>query len=324
MRPRKQDRHLPACLYLKHGSYWLVKKGKWTNLGKDYSEALQEYARLQAQPTQKKNGMPELIDNVLAVHLKGKAKSTRNGYTRLAERLKTILAEFEPAQVKPKHIAAIKTSLAAIPSQANTSLSLLRVIFNYALEWGLVESNPCIGIRRHKEHPRTRYITHDEFNALLNHLSEPMQNLFTLVYLTGQRIGDVLRLKQSDISEAGIRFTQQKTGAKLLITLTPDISEVLASLKPNAQGHLFCLKHGRAMSYKAAWEAYNQARKAADVQGVTIHDLRAKSLTDADDEGKNAQKLGGHKSAGTTRIYLRSRKITQANAPTLPKKTPEY
>jgi len=143
MRPRKQDRHLPACMYLKHGSYWLVKKGKWTNLGSDYSEALQEYARLQAQPAVRKNSMPELIDKVLDVHLKGKAKSTRNGYTRLAERLKTILAEFEPAQVKPKHIAAIKTSLAAIPSQANTSLSILRVIFNYALEWGLSKATPA-------------------------------------------------------------------------------------------------------------------------------------------------------------------------------------
>jgi len=324
MRPRKQDRHLPACLYLKHGSYWLVKKGKWHNLGSDYSEALQEYAKRQAQPIIKKDGMPELIDKVLEVHLKKVAKSTASAYQYIGERLKDMLAEFEPRQVKPKHIAAIKIKLADTPAMCNRFLTLLYIVFSYALEWELVEQNPCIGVRKHKEHSRTRYVTHDELNALLNHLSEPMQNLFTLVYLTGQRIGDVLKLHESNITENGITFVQQKTGAKLLIKLTPDISQVLANIQPSAQGRLFYLKNGRALSYQMAYNAYDKARKSAGISNIIIHDLRAKSLTDANDEGKSAQNLDGHKNASTTRIYLRGRKPIEANAPTLPKKSSEY
>jgi len=102
---------------------------------------------------------------------------------------------------------------------------------------------------------------------------------------------------------------------------------MLANIQPNAQGRLFHLKSGRAMSYQTAYNAYDKARKAAGVLNATIHDLRAKSLTDANDEGKNAQKLGGHKSASTTAIYLRGRKPVEASAPTLPKpckKMPEY
>jgi len=324
MRPRKQGRNLPACLYFKHGSYWLVKKSKWHNLGKDYNEALQEYVRLTAQHSIAGNGMPALIDKVLSVHLKGLSKHTQNQYNHAARQLKKILAEFEPQQLKPKHIAAIKINLAKTPVMCNRILSFLRIVFNYALEWDLIESNPCIGIRRHKEKARTRYLEHDEFNAILAQLSEPMQNLFTLVYLTGQRISDVLNLNQSDISEAGIHFIQRKTGAKVLIGITADITGVLARIQPNAQGWLFYkARSGQPISYETARQAFHKASKAAGIQDATIHDLRAKALTDADSEGKNAQKLGGHISASTTRIYLRGRKAIEASAPQLPPKIPK-
>jgi len=230
-----------------------------------------------------------------------------------------ILAEFEPNQVKPKHIAAIKVNLAHIPVMCNRILSFLRIVFNYAVEWELIESNPCIGVRKHKEKSRTRYITDKEFNALLRYLSEPMTNLFSLVYLTGQRISDVLRIKESDIHQEGIYFKQQKTGAKLFIAINADIKKVLANIQPNRQGFLFYTKQNKQLNYGRARYAFVKAAKAAGINDATIHDLRAKSLTDADDEGKDAQKLGGHNDRRTTTRYIRGRKPTQAKAPNLPK-----
>ena len=49
-RPRKKDRHLPACVFQRHGAIWYVKRGKWTRLGptSDLAGALAEYARIQA------------------------------------------------------------------------------------------------------------------------------------------------------------------------------------------------------------------------------------------------------------------------------------
>lgn len=46
MRPRKTDRYLPACMYQRGPSFYFVRQGKWENLGKDYVQALLEYARL--------------------------------------------------------------------------------------------------------------------------------------------------------------------------------------------------------------------------------------------------------------------------------------
>ncbi|WP_325437588.1 tyrosine-type recombinase/integrase [Pseudomonas nitroreducens] len=324
MRPRKKDRHLPACMYHKHGAYYLVRKGKWERLGEDYQASLLEYARKTSQTSI--GGMAALIDKALKHHIKIKklAANTVLQYEQAAERLKDIFAEFEPEQVLPKHIAAVKVDLAGTPNMCNRILSFARVVFGYALEWGMVDSNPCVGIKRHEEARRDRYITDAEFAAILNSCSPYIRNILEMAYLTGQRISDVISIHLSDISEGGIAFTQQKTGSKLIVSMTPDLEEVIAKAKALPRKirtlTLFCARAGRPVSYHTVKEAFAKAREQAGVADVTIHDIRAKSLTDADNEGKNAQVLGGHSDPRMTARYLRGRLPKIAQAPTMPAK----
>ena len=74
MRQRKQQRQLPACVYQKHGAYWLVKRNKWHRLAADLPTALAEYARLHEQ---KHGGMPALIEQAIPTITAGKAASTQ-------------------------------------------------------------------------------------------------------------------------------------------------------------------------------------------------------------------------------------------------------
>jgi integrase len=41
----------------------------------------------------------------------------------------------------------------------------------------------------------------------------------------------------------------------------------------------------------------------------TEHDIRAKTLTDADERGQDAQRLAGHKSRAMTDRYIKTRRI---------------
>ena len=105
---RKTDRHLPPCIYPKHGAFWLVKKNKWERLGTDLSAALTEYGRRVAgQPG---NSMSDLIDNAIAAMKV--SPSTLKQYKATGNRLKTIFIEFAPDQVRGKHVAAMKESSA--------------------------------------------------------------------------------------------------------------------------------------------------------------------------------------------------------------------
>lgn len=53
---------------------------------------------------------------------------------------------------------------------------------------------------------------------------------------------------------------------------------------------------------------------------MTIHDIRAKSGTDADHEGKDPQRLLGHCSPQMTKRYLRGREVKVVEGPVMVKK----
>lgn len=324
MRPRKKDRHLPPCMYQKHGAYYLVRKGKWERLGADYQEALLNYAR--AMGRKEAGGMPALIDEALNAMRGRLAENTIKQYEAAAERLKKNFAEFEPREVLPRHVAALKMHMADTPNMANRVISFLRAVFAYALEQQTVDVNPCTGIRRHVEKKRDRYLTDAEFQAICKASSDSMRCIFEMCYLTGQRISDVLSIRLADISEAGVSFQQQKTGAKLMVRMTPDLEAVIARAKalPRAVRGLtlFCARSaGKPVSYETVKQAFKKACEKAEVANATIHDLRAKSLTDTDKQGNDAQKLGGHTDARMTQRYLRLREIDVAEPPAMPKKS---
>lgn len=327
MRPRKKDRHLPACMYQKHGAYYLVRKGKWVRLGTEFQASLAEYAML----LDKRNlgGMPKLIDDALE-HMRTRIKpplkpNTLKQYEAACERLKETFADFEPREVLQRHVVALKLHMADTPNMSNRVISVLRAVFTYALEQQIVDSNPCIGVRRHLEHKRDRYITHGEFQAICANSSDNMRVIYEMCYLTGQRIGDVLAIRLADISAEGIAFKQEKTNARLLVQMTPDLEDLIARIKAlprKIRGlTLFCSpRGGKPVHYSSVKDAFAISCRKAGVEDASLHDLRAKSLSDTDDQGNDAQKLGGHTDAKMTKRYLRLRKVTVGLPPKMPGK----
>jgi integrase len=317
MRPRKKNRHLPPCVYNSHGAYYLVRKGVWEPLGRDLPGALAEYARRVADTS--KGGMGELIERVLAHIAPKKSAATNQQYRQLGGKLKGIFAEFSPEQVQSKHVAAIKVKYAATPFYANRLISVLRMVFTFAVEWQIVPANPAIGVARHIEGKRERYITDAEYRAIWLHSGGRLRVVMDLCYLTGQRISDVLRIRHADLTDAGIAFRQQKTGAKLLVRWTPDLKDAVERAKA-LHGNVRALtllhnRRGKAPDYSTVKIQWDKARQAAGVPDARIHDLRAKSLTDAKREGKDAQVLAGHTDPRMTARYIRLRETPEAEGP---------
>lgn len=221
--------------------------------------------------------------------------------------------------------AQVGTELRVSSTCPNVSRQNLESAQRYALEWGEVDSNPCVGIRPHAEKKRDRYITDQEFHAILAQCSEYMRCVFELAYMTGQRISDVLAIRLSDVSDEGIQFQQKKTGAKVLVSTSSDLRLIIARCKAlprQIRGMtLICNKKGKPVDYASVKAAWAVARKAAGVENVKIHDLRAKALTDTKKQGNNAQKLGGHSSERMTERYLRNREHDIAHPPQMPKET---
>ncbi len=105
--------------------------------------------------------MTGLVDRTLiAIEKKGElADSTRAQYALAAREIKTTFIDFAPDQVRQTDIAKFHDFHIDRPNMANRYLTLLRVIFDYAIRWGEATHNPAIGVKRHKEKARTRYLT---------------------------------------------------------------------------------------------------------------------------------------------------------------------
>lgn len=314
MRPRKKDRHLPPCVYQKHGALWFVKGGKWTRLGTDLPSALEEYARLH---TQKSGGMPALIEQALPSILKGKAVSTTTKYKSTAKYLQEAFAEFAPNQVTQRDVAMLRRHLIDHASVANRTISVLRMVFDYALEDHLVDFNPCIGVKSVRQNKRDRRVEFHELAAIKSHAGPLLTVILDLCFLTGQRIGDVLKIKRADLREDGIYVEQQKTGARVLIAWNPELRTAVDRAKTmhDSVPYLLQGKHGKAPVYQTIWKQYDKARRLAGLEDVVIHDMRAMSGTEAQDQGIDPQKLLGHTDRKMTERYLRDKKITVAEGP---------
>jgi integrase len=314
--------HPVPCVYLKHGAYWLVKKGKWTRIGATLDEALAEFAKLQAQPS---GEMAKLIDAVLKARAPKLAESTRAQYLIAARILKRKLVQFAPSQVKSRHVAAIVDSMQDTPNMANRVLSFLRTVFAHAVRQQLVDSNPCVGVKRLAERKRERYITDTEWLAIFEKAGPRLRVIMRVAYLTGQRIDDVLKIRRTQIGADGIEFKQKKTGAKLLVRWSPDlrsaVADALALHGPVQALTLFLGRTGKAPDYRSVLLQWHTAADAAGVADALPNDQRAKAATDTKRQGGDPTALLGHTSAAMTERYLRDRETPQVSGPSMALKT---
>jgi len=275
MRPRKADRHLPSCVFEKHGAFYYIKKGKWTRLGGDLHTALVEYARIVALP---ENGMGALIDKALPSITAKVSESTRKQYLFSARRLQSIFAEFRADQVKHGDIVRMLDAFVGQPAVGNRLLTVLRLTFQWAMDREIVEQNPCVSVKRLTQGKRDRLITLDEFAAIYKHCAPWLQCVLDLCYLTGQRIGDVLTIERANLREDGIYFRQQKTGKQLIIGWTPELRDAVERAKQTTgvvknMTYLVAGRGGMLRAHSNVWKSFKTAAKKAGVEDVTLHDL---------------------------------------------------
>ncbi len=324
-RRRTNNLGLPRHMHLKHGAYYFVGRDKkWIRLSEDKALALSKWAELEGETPFPNNmekpikgSVGELISRYMIEIAPRKAASTYKGNKIEAENLKKVFNKVQAHAVLPTHIAKYLDKRGQTsPVRANREISLLSHILSYGMRWGALNSNPCIGVAKHKEKGRDRYITDSEFQGVRSIASELIAAVMDFAYITALRKGDILTLKLDQITEEGIRIKQSKTGAKQLYEWSGGLHEVIDRAKAINQSlratHLFCTRQGKPYSdagFKAMWNRVQVKWAESGGQRFTFHDIRAKALTDAKKMGMDAQSLAGHKNASMTERYIKQREF---------------
>ena len=313
-RPRKSNRHLPPRVYLHHGAYFFVDRaGKWHRLGTSLAEMHRGYAGfIEDRPIRTMN---DLFEKYMVEIVPGKAERTQRDNQYEVRFLRVALGRMDPRAFRPRHgysyyNARKEKSL----RRALAEMALLSHIFTKAVEWGVVDKNPCKQVRKERPKPRRRYVTSEEFQAAYSVMPPMFQCAMDLAVLTGLRPGDLLALSRSNLTDEGVLVTTAETGKSLLIEWSEALQNVVdraLGLPPHIRPAIICNRKGRPYTVdgmNSIW--YRNTRKAvadndnALLEPFQFRDLRAKSASDDNLEAA-VLRLGHSDPAITNRVYRR-------------------
>lgn len=317
-RLRLRKRGAKVHFYYDHG----IVKGKREEepLGCDYAKAIARWAELEGM---RKEDAPKVTTFRHVAELyrakvipKKSAATQRDNLRELAN----LLAFFDdpPAlleAIEPQHIRQYLTWRDSAPIRANREKALFSHIWNWARDKGYTaKANPCAGIRGNREEGRDVYVEDDAYLAAWEAASVPLRDAMDLLYLTGQRPADVLRMDERDIRDGFLRVRQGKTKKPLRLSESPALAAVLSRIAERKAGlvvrstRLVVGLDGQPFTRDELRGAFERARQASG-QTFQLRDLRAKAGTDkADAEGERAaQLLLGHTTLGMTMHYVRRR-----------------
>jgi len=196
------------------------------------------------------------------------------------------------------------------PATYNRYLALIKVIFNKAVEWKLISSNPAKHIKPLEENnSREVFLSQAQVSRLLLALNDAPNNAANAIRLalfTGQRIGNVMSAKWEDLSEDFWLIPKTKSGKRHRVPLSPEARGVLTAQHNNhTNNYIFPGKHGKPhiISVQKIWD---KVRKQANLANVRLHDLRHTYASWAISSGASiydVQKLLGHSDIKMTQRY---------------------
>jgi site-specific recombinase XerD len=189
---------------------------------------------------------------------------------------------------------------AAHPAMANVTKAVLRKLLGHAVRTGYRHDNPVSEIDRYKIGTRHTW-TEAELAAFERRwpLGTRERLAYSLLLHTGQRVGDVAKLRRADISDGAISVVQQKTGSELSI---PIHAELLAALKAGPSNGMTLIGdgHGRPIARNTLTLLMRKAARAAGLPSVCLpHGLRKaqmRRLAEGGASSKEIASISGHKS----------------------------
>jgi integrase len=191
-------------------------------------------------------------------------------------------------------------------STANQRLIKLKALCNRAVEWGVIDRNPIMVVRRLPEldsKPR-KFFTAEQLRAIYD---ADVRNapIWQLLANTGMRISEARNLKWKNVKERKIEIISTETERTKSrkwrdIPLTANASSALTLLRGNDETYVLPRVHVKTLRYR-----FNNACRKSGVEG-TLHELRHTFISTLVMQGiplRTVQVLAGHSTITVTEQY---------------------
>lgn len=310
-------RALPAHVYQKPKGLYFQRRGWPTvriNSDAGTPEFALEYAAIlngaKIKPREEKRTFNGLVASYIASpRYAGLAARTAQDYDKVLEWVRGAIGPLPVAGMQRKDVIRARDANATTVRFANYIVQVVRILFEHSINIGWRDDNPAKGVSLIKSGNAPREAWPQEMiDAYRRTTKSRARLIFELCLGTGQRIGDVLKMRWSDIEGDGINVIQNKTGAKLWVPFTPHLRAVLASTQK--LGPTICAwGRGKPTSYRGAADLVMAARREIGAEDYDIHGLRYSAAAELAAAGCSDDLIAavtGHTTGAMVRKYAGS------------------
>lgn len=312
-RPKLKHRHLPQRMRFSHNAWYHVAGNRWTLLGHTYADALLAYAKAEAARTERRD-----VDALLTefLHFQATRKDGRRlaantlrsyrHHARAGGLLRRVFGHVLPGALK---IEDGRKYLDKHPkySTARHEIGVLSAALTYGAERGWLAANPWLNWRKGAMAKRSRYISDQEWAAILAACEPDMAECLRFLYWSALRINDALAVRWRHLNPDGLHVRIAKSKETLTYQRTTALEERLRALRGLSVVSLNLLTvRGRGIGYAGFYKRYKAIVRRVGCPDVTLHDIRRKRLTDiAGERGiEVAQALAAHTDPKVTKGYV--------------------
>ncbi|HAZ3475131.1 TPA: tyrosine-type recombinase/integrase [Escherichia coli] len=359
-RPRKNNVSVPNLypLYSRKVNkvYWRYKHpvtGKFHSLGTNEAEAIAIATEANTRLAEQRTRQILAISDRIATS-KGKAITTSTWLDRYQaiqdDRLKSGDIKLNTYKQKAKPVSLLRERAgmklissvdvrdiaqlldeyitAGQPRMAQVVRSVLIDVFKEAQHYGEVPPgyNPALATKQPRRKITRQRLSLEEWQKIFDIADAShryMGNAMLLALVTGQRLGDISRMKFNDIWDDHLHIIQEKTGSKIAIPLSLRLNAINWSLRDVvARCRDYAVSPYLVHFFRTTSQAERGAQvksntltmnfsKARDLAGIdwgegspaTFHEQRSLSERLYKEQGLDTQKLLGHKTQQQTDRY---------------------
>ncbi len=299
-------------------------------------EFLQAYAEAEAsRPARAAILATEIADYLRSPHFAKKRDTTKREYRRLAMKLEAAFGDMPLRALESRKAAGVfldwhEDVALDTPREADNALQLLSMLLRRAFRRGRIRSNPLAeGFERQHQGDRADMIwTEQDVAKFMEGASVELQQALIVFMHTGQRYGDVVRMRWADYDGEVIRLMQRKTREPVEIPCTAALRRMLDAM-PRTGPYVLTQADGRPWftegddkALSKAWAAHMRAAglyREDPAERLQLRDLRGTTMTLLFEAGAGIGQVAaitGHTLKSAASILERYRKRTRAAAVT--------
>ncbi|MDE0695904.1 MAG: site-specific integrase [Boseongicola sp.] len=199
------------------------------------------------------------------------------------------------------------------PGGANFALRILRQSLKFAVEHGLLASNPARSVLPNRRPKLSRFLSRDEIRRLNEALDRhaggrkgAQADIVRLLLLTGCRKSEIVCLKRREVDGDRLRLEDGKTGPRT-VHLSAEARKIVERRIEDPGEFLFPSPRNPERPLSGNLPLWHEIRREIGIEDVRLHDLRHSYASQCVIEGVPlpvVSKLLGHRNSAMTLRYV--------------------